>query len=93
MESSIAAPSESTGSTTIADMAARAAERFGDRVPVLLGRERQEIGDRARACRARAWRQRSSFHRPSRGGFQGLLRGSLCARAARRAGGYAFAAA
>ena len=29
MESSIAAPSESTGSTTIADMAALAAERFG----------------------------------------------------------------
>src|SRR4051794_28346853 len=31
MESSIAAPPESTGSATIADMAARAAERFGDR--------------------------------------------------------------
>src|SRR4051812_16503152 len=30
MESSIAAPPESTGSATIADMAARAAERFGD---------------------------------------------------------------
>ena len=34
MESSIAAPSESTGSTTIADMAALAAERFGDRAAV-----------------------------------------------------------
>ena len=34
MEPSIAAPSESTGSTTIADMAALAAERFGDRAAV-----------------------------------------------------------
>src|SRR5919206_5056663 len=34
MESSIAAPSESTGSTTIADMAALAAQRFGDRPAV-----------------------------------------------------------
>src|SRR3954454_7009606 len=34
MESSIAAPPESTGSATIADMAARAAERFGDRAAV-----------------------------------------------------------
>src|SRR3954470_9334626 len=39
MESSIAAPSESTGSATIADMAARAAERFGDRAAVRYKRE------------------------------------------------------
>jgi long-chain acyl-CoA synthetase len=39
MESSIAAPSESTGSTTIADMAALAAERFGDRAAVRYKRD------------------------------------------------------
>src|SRR4051812_19212311 len=39
MESSIAAPPESTGSATIADMAARAAERFGDRAAVRYKRD------------------------------------------------------
>src|SRR3954463_10744843 len=39
MESSIAAPSESTGSTTIADMAALAADRFGDRAAVRFKRD------------------------------------------------------
>jgi long-chain acyl-CoA synthetase len=39
MESGIAAPSESTGSTTIADMAALAAERFGDRAAVRYKRD------------------------------------------------------
>ena len=39
MESSIAAPPESTGSTTIADMAALAAERFGDRAAVRYKRD------------------------------------------------------
>jgi long-chain acyl-CoA synthetase len=39
MESSIAAPPESTGSATIADMAARAAERFGDRAAARYKRE------------------------------------------------------
>src|SRR5215216_3733867 len=39
MESSIAAPPESTGSATIADMAARAAERFGDRAAARYKRD------------------------------------------------------
>src|SRR3954469_6872435 len=39
MESSIAAPSESTGSATIADMAAMAAERFGDQAAVRYKRD------------------------------------------------------
>src|SRR3954471_4970595 len=41
MESSIAAPPESTGSATIADMAARAAERFGDRAAARYKRDRE----------------------------------------------------
>jgi long-chain acyl-CoA synthetase len=52
MEPSIAAPSESTGSTTIADMAALAAERFGDRAAVRYKRDGEwrdvsfaELGD------------------------------------------------